>query len=172
MSGLQLVYIAILGICIVASGFFSGSETAIVGIQRERVHQLAARDRRGKKLEDLLADPDRTLSTLLIANNFVNILAASVATALLIDLAGESWGPWIVTVALTGVILVFGEIGPKTLAQRHPEGFSLFVAGPISILSRVLLLGTAASTTPQIPFSLRATLLSQTKVQIRLCSSD
>lgn len=138
MSGINLIYLSILAVCIVASGFFSGSETAIIGIQRERVHQLAARDRRGRKLEALLADPDRTLSTLLIANNFVNILAASVATALFIDLAGESWGPWIVTFLLTGIILIFGEIGPKTLAHRHPEGFSLFVAGPISRLSRIL----------------------------------
>ena len=138
MSGLNLLYLGILAVCIMASGFFSGSETAIIGIQRERVHQLAARDRRGQKLEALLANPDRTLSTLLIGNNFVNILAASVATVVLIDLAGESWGPWIVTVALTGVILIFGEIGPKTLAQRHPERFSLLVAGPISTLSKIL----------------------------------
>ena len=138
MSSIHLLYLGILAVCIVASGFFSGSETAIIGIQRERVHQLAARDRRGRKLEALLAQPDRTLSTLLIANNFVNILAASVATVLFIDLAGESWGPWIVTFLLTGIILIFGEIGPKTLAHRHPEGFSLFVAGPISSLSHIL----------------------------------
>ena len=138
MSGIHLTYLSILAVCILASGFFSGSETAIIGIQRERVHQLAQRDRRGRKLEALLGDPDRTLSTLLIANNFVNILAASVATALFIDLAGESWGPWIVTFLLTGIILIFGEIGPKTLAHRHPEGFSLFVAGTISSLSKVL----------------------------------
>lgn len=138
MSGINLIYVSILSVCILASGFFSGSETAIIGIQRERVHQLAQRDRRGQKLEALLADPDRTLSTLLIANNFVNILAASVATALFIDLAGESWGPWIVTFLLTGIILIFGEIGPKTLAHRHPEGFSLFVAGTISSLSKIL----------------------------------
>ncbi|MBT8203147.1 MAG: HlyC/CorC family transporter [Acidimicrobiia bacterium] len=135
MNDINLVYLAILAVCTVASGFFSGSETAIIGIQRERVHQLAQRDRRGQKLEALLDDPDRTLSTLLIANNFVNILAASVATALFIDLFGETWGPWIVTVLLTAVILVFGEIGPKTLAHRYPEGFSLLVAGTISRLS-------------------------------------
>ena len=138
MSGVNLVYLGILAVCVLASGFFSGSETAIIGIQRERVHQLAQRDKRGRKLEILLADPDRTLSTLLVANNFVNILAASVATALAIDLAGETWGPWIVTGALTGVILVIGEIGPKTLAHRYPEGFSLLVAGPISSISRIL----------------------------------
>ncbi len=135
MSGINLVYIGILAVCVVASGFFSGSETAIIGIQRERVHQLAQRDRRGRKLEELLSDPDRTLSTLLVANNFVNILAASVATALFIDLAGETWGPWIVTVLLTAIILIFGEIGPKTLAHRYPEGFSLVVAPSISRLS-------------------------------------
>jgi len=133
-----MLYLGILGVCIIASGFFSGSETAIIGIQRERVHQLAQRDRRGRKLEALLEDPDRTLSTLLIANNFVNILAASVATVLFIDLAGQSWGPWIVTFLLTGIILIFGEIGPKTLAHRHPEGFSLFVAGTISSMSKIL----------------------------------
>lgn len=138
MSGINVLYIVLLGICIVLSGFFSGSETALVSIQRERAHQLAEKDRRGAKLQVLLANPDRTLSTLLVANNFVNILAASVATALLIDLAGESWGPWIVTFALTGLILVLGEIGPKTLANRYPERFSLLVAGPITRLVSVL----------------------------------
>lgn len=138
MSGINILYIVVLGICIVLSGFFSGSETALVSIQRERAHQLAEKSRRGAKLQDLLSNPDRTLSTLLVANNFVNILAAAVATALLIDLAGKSWGPWIVTFALTAVILVFGEIGPKTLANRYPERFSLLVAGPITTLVTVL----------------------------------
>ncbi len=138
MSGINILYIVVLGICIVLSGFFSGSETALVSIQRERAHQLAEKSQRGAKLQDLLSNPDRTLSTLLVANNFVNILAAAVATALLIDLAGESWGPWIVTLALTAVILVFGEIGPKTLANRYPERFSLLVAGPITTLVTVL----------------------------------
>jgi CBS domain containing-hemolysin-like protein len=138
VSGINILYIVVLSICIVLSGFFSGSETALVSIQRERAHQLAEKNRRGAKLQELLSNPDRTLSTLLVANNFVNILAAAVATALLIDLAGESWGPWIVTFALTAVILVFGEIGPKTLANRYPERFSLLVAGPITTLVTVL----------------------------------
>ena len=63
MSGVNLVYLGILAVCVLASGFFSGSETAIIGIQRERVHQLAQRDKRGRKLENLLADPDRTRSS-------------------------------------------------------------------------------------------------------------
>lgn len=137
MSSLQVTYLVIFGVCIVASGFFSGSETALIGIQRERVHQLASTSR-GAKLAALVADPDRMLSTLLVANNFVNILAAAVATALFIDLAGEEWGPWLATIVVTSVILVIGEISPKSLAARYPEQFSLAVAPTIWNLSRVL----------------------------------
>ncbi len=138
MNGLQITYLVILGTCILASGFFSGSETALIGIGRERVHRLAARDKRGGYVEQLVADTDRLLSTLLVANNVVNILGASVATALFIDLLGEDWGPWAATVVVTTAILVIGEITPKTLATRYPEGFSLAVGPTIWRLSRVL----------------------------------
>jgi len=89
-------------------------------------------------LAALTADPDRMLSTLLVGNNFVNILGASVATVLFIDLLGEDWGPWASTAAVTAVILLIGEITPKNLATRFPERFSLFVAPAIWNLSRVL----------------------------------
>ncbi len=138
MTSLQITYLVILGVCILASGFFSGSETALVSIPRERVEQLAGTDRRARRIEQLLADPDAMLSTLLVANNFVNILGASVATVLFVDLLGEDWGPWVATGALTAVILVVGEITPKSLATRFPEQYSLVVARPIWILSRVI----------------------------------
>lgn len=138
MTSLQITYLAILGVCILASGFFSGSETALIGIGRERVRQLAEKDPRGAHVERLFVDQDRLLSTLLVANNVVNILAASVATVLFIDLLGEQWGPWAATGAVTAVILVVGELTPKTLASRFPERFSLAVAPTIWRLSRVL----------------------------------
>ena len=138
MTGLQIGYVAILSVCALASGFFSGSETALVGIQRERVAQLLERDRRGRYVDALVTDSDRMLSTLLVANNFVNILAASIATVLIIDLVGASWGPWIATGVVTSVILVVGEIAPKSLATRFPEQFSLFVAPTVWRLSRVI----------------------------------
>jgi CBS domain containing-hemolysin-like protein len=138
MSTAQIVYLVILGVCTVGSGFFSGSETALIGIGRERVHQLAGRGHRGERLSQLVADPDRLLSTLLVANNLVNILAAAVATTLFIELVGEKWGPWLATAAVTAVILVVGEITPKSLAARYPERFSLAVAPAIWQLSRVL----------------------------------
>lgn len=132
------IYLAVLAVCTLASGFFSGSETALIGISRERVHQLAELDQRGKRLERLVSEPDRMLSTLLVANNAVNVLSASVATILFVSLIGETWGPWVATAVMTSALLVFGEITPKTLAARYPEKFSLRVAPTIWNLSIVL----------------------------------
>ncbi|MGB9358952.1 MAG: hemolysin family protein [Acidimicrobiia bacterium] len=138
MSTEQVIYLAILAACTVGSGFFSGSETALIGISKERVHQLASESKAGRRVEQLISDPERMLSTLLVANNVVNVLAAAVATTLFIGLVGEQWGPWLATAAVTTVILIFGEITPKTLATRYPERFALAVAPSIWQLSRVL----------------------------------
>jgi CBS domain containing-hemolysin-like protein len=138
MTTLQIAYLVILSVCVLASGFFSGSETALVGIQRERVEQLQASDSRGKYVEALIRDADAMLSTLLVANNFVNILGASVATVLFVDMLGADWGPWAATLAVTSVILVIGEITPKSLATRYPEQYSLFVAPAVWRLSKIL----------------------------------
>ncbi|MCP4306013.1 MAG: HlyC/CorC family transporter [bacterium] len=138
MTATTAVYIAILAFCTVGSGFFSGSETALIGIGRERVHQVSTLGRRGKRVAQLVADPERLLSTLLVANNLVNILGAAVATTLFISLIGEQWGPWLSTLVVTIVVLIFGEITPKTLAARYPERFSLAVAPTIWRLSLVL----------------------------------
>lgn len=136
MSGIQIFYLVIFALCTLSSGFISGSETALIGIGRERVHQLDGR--RGRRVQQLVADPERTLATLLVANNLVNVLAAAVATALFISLVGAQWGPWLATVVVTAVLLVFGEITPKTLANRYPEQFALTVAPAIWQLSRFL----------------------------------
>lgn len=138
MSLVQIILLIVLGLCILSSGFLSGSETAVVAVPRERAHQLARRGKRGRHLESLLADLEGTIGTLLLANNFVNILAASVATTLAIDLIGGAWGPWVATVAITAIILVIGEITPKTLAARQPDQFAIAVAGILWRMSRLL----------------------------------
>ena len=138
MTSDTITYLVILAVCTAASGFFSGSETALIGISRERVHLLATEDPRGPKLEQLVSEPERMLSTLLVANNAVNVLSASVATILFVSLIGETWGPWLATAVMTAVLLIFGEITPKTIAARHPEQFSLRVAPTIWNLSIVL----------------------------------
>ena len=136
MSAVQILYLVIFAVCIMASGFVSGSETALIGIGKERVHQLEGR--RGSRVQQLVADPERTLATLLVANNLVNVLAAAVATALFITLVGAQWGPWLATAVVTAILLIFGEITPKTLANRYPERFALTVSPVIWHLSRFL----------------------------------
>jgi CBS domain containing-hemolysin-like protein len=146
VSGIQVTLLTILLVCIGASGLFSGSETAIVALPRERVHQLESRGARGRQLAALVADTEGTLGSLLVANNFVNILGASIATILAIDLlsalwgesTGEAVGPWLSTVVITAVVLVVGEITPKTLAARRTEEFALFVAPVVWGLNRVI----------------------------------
>lgn len=146
MTGVQIALVVILTICIGLSGFFSGSETAVVALPRERSAQLVHRGTRGVRLAALIDDLEATLGTLLVANNFVNILGASVAAALVIDLLGlvvdgtsaETFGPWVSTLVMTAVVLVVGEITPKTLAARRPEQFGLFVAPTIWWLGRFI----------------------------------
>lgn len=138
MSTSTIIYIVILGASAFASGFFSGSETALIAVSQERVQQLAGQGRRGQRVQQLVADPDRLLSTILVANNLVNILGAAVATTLFISLLGEQWGPWVATAVVTAVVLIVGEITPKSLAARYPERFSLAVAPTVWQLSRFL----------------------------------
>jgi len=146
VTGVQITLLTILVVCIGLSGFFSGSETAMVALPRERSARLAERGSRGARLAALVDDLEGTLGTLLVANNFVNILGASVAAALTIDLLGvfvsgdsaETFGPWVSTLIVTAVVLVVGEITPKTLAARRPEQFGMFVAPTIFWLGKVI----------------------------------
>ena len=121
----------IFSLCLLASGFLSGSETALTAIARERVQQLAATGRRGRRLERLVDDLEGSIGTILVANNFVNILATSVATALAFQLVGEAWGTILSTVVVTILVLVIGEVTPKTLAARYPERYGMAVAVPV-----------------------------------------
>ncbi|MCE2527859.1 MAG: HlyC/CorC family transporter [Actinomycetia bacterium] len=146
MTSFQIAAVAGICMCIVASGFFSGSETALLALPRERGPQLAREGKRGEKFLLLVQRMEKTLAMLLVANNFVNILAASLATILAVDVitamsdaaSGERWGPWLATGVLTSVILVVGEITPKTIAARHPERYAWSVAPILWVISRGL----------------------------------
>ncbi|MDE0377488.1 MAG: hemolysin family protein [bacterium] len=128
MDTYHLTLWVIFSVCLLASGFLSGSETALTAVARERVQQLAATGRRGRRLEGLVDDLEGSIGTILVANNFVNILATSVATALAFQLVGETWGTILSTVVVTILVLVIGEVTPKTLAARYPERYGMTVA--------------------------------------------
>ncbi len=103
------------------SAFFSASEIAMMSINRYRLRHLVERGHRSARLvEALLSRPDRLLGIILLGNNFVNIAASSIATILAIRLYDES-GIFAAAIMLTIVILIFAEVGPKTLAATYPE---------------------------------------------------
>jgi Mg2+/Co2+ transporter CorB len=111
----------ILAILILLSGFFSGSETALMTLNRYRAKSLADKGHRGAKLAiKLLSRPDRLLGLILLGNNIVNIFAATIATIIALRLYGEV-GLVMAPFALAVVILVFAEVTPKTLAALKPE---------------------------------------------------
>ncbi len=111
----------ILAVLILLSGFFSGSETALMTLNRYRLKSLADKGHRGARLAaNLLQRPDRLLGLILLGNNIVNIFAATVATIIALRLYGEI-GLAIAPIALAFVILIFSEVTPKTLAALKPE---------------------------------------------------
>jgi len=138
MPGQQIVLVSILTVCLFLSGFLSGSETAVVAIPRERLDQIAASGARGKRLSLLVAEREATIGAILLANNFVNILAAAVATLLATSLWGEATGTIIATLGMTVLVLIFGEVTPKMLAARFPEQYGLAVAHPLWATKRIL----------------------------------
>lgn len=137
-ESLRIVLLIIFTVCLFTSGFLSGSETALTAMPRERINRIADTGKRGKRLAALATDLEGSIGTILVANNFVNILATSVAAAIAIDLVGQGWGTIISTVIVTILVLVIGEVTPKTLAARHPERYGLIAATPIWALSVVL----------------------------------
>ena len=129
------VLFIILGILILCSAYFSGSETGIMSINRIRLRHLAKENHRAaKRVNKLLSRPDRLIGLILIGNNLVNIAAAQVATIIGIRLYGDL-GIAIATGALTLVVLIFAEVTPKTLAALYPEK----VAFPSSVILKGLL---------------------------------
>lgn len=119
------VLIGILVFLIITSGFFSGSETGLMSLNRYRLRHLADNNHRGaKNALRLLARPDRLIGVILLGNNFVNILAASIASLIGLHFYGET-GVVVASIILTIIVLVFAEVTPKTLAALHPERFAL-----------------------------------------------
>ncbi|KJS73288.2 MAG: hypothetical protein JL55_25480 [Pseudomonas sp. BICA1-14] len=130
--------VGLLVFLLLCSAFFSSSETGMLSLNRYRLrHQAKEGHRAALRASELLAHPDRLLGTILVGNNFVNILASSIATVLAMQLWGEA-GIAIATIGLTIILLIFGEITPKTLAALRPEMVAYPVSLPLKLLQKVL----------------------------------
>ncbi len=125
-------------VLLVLSAFFSSSETALTAASRPRMHLLEAKgDKRAKLVNRLRSDQDNMIGTILLGNNLVNILASALATSVLISLFGET-GVVYATIAMTLLVLIFGEILPKTYAFRHSARLALLIAPTFLMLVRLL----------------------------------
>jgi len=136
--------IALMLVCLAFSGFFSSTETAYTSINKTRMKNLAADGNKKAALAlKLCENYDKFLSTILVGNNIVNIALSSVATVWFIQLlSGTSvsgYASAISTAVITVVVLIFGEITPKSLAKDHPEGFAMAVAGFLRIIMFILM---------------------------------
>ena len=122
-------------ICIILSGYFSATETAFSSLNKTRMKYMAEKgNKRAKNALRLAENYDKLISTILIGNNIVNIATASIGTLIFVDLLGQELGATVSTVVVTIVVLIFGEITPKSIAKDYPERFAMFSAPMIGAL--------------------------------------
>ena len=139
MSGDTTLNIILLLLCLLLSAFFSSSETAFISLQKIRLKHLADSNVSGaKKLAKLTKQPERILTTILLGNNFVNTATAALGTLIAMSILGEESAALVATIGVTILLLIFGEIGPKTLATRQGERMALLYVHPIDLLMKIL----------------------------------
>ena len=133
------VSILLIVACVVMSGYFSATETAFSSLNRIRVKNMAEKgDSRAELVLRMSENYDSLLSTILIGNNIVNIACASMATLLFAKWLGNDVGPSVSTAVTTVVVLIFGEVSPKSIAKESPEAFAKFSAPFLHVLMILL----------------------------------
>ena len=128
---------SIFGLLII-SAFFSGSETALTAVSKARIRHLADEgNKKAEAVEKLISKQDKLISTLLLGNNLVNILASALTTSLFISIFGDV-GVIIATIVMTSLVVIFAEILPKIIALKYSDLWSLRAALPIKLTIKIL----------------------------------
>lgn len=139
MEGHYTGSIVVLVILVILSAYFSATETAFSSLNRIRIKNSAnAGNSRAKLVLHLSEHYDKLLSSILIGNNIVNITMASIATVLFVELYGQEMGATLSTIVITMVVLIFGEISPKSLAKESPEKVAMMSAPILRVLIFIL----------------------------------
>jgi CBS domain containing-hemolysin-like protein len=134
-----LVRLVLLALLLAASAFFSAAETALFSLRRQQIERLRARgSRRARAVQALLEHPRRLLATVLVGSTTVNLVLSVIATGVFVAWLGEQRGLVTASIVLTILVLVFGEIAPKTLAVGRPLPVALRLALPLAGADRVL----------------------------------
>jgi putative hemolysin len=139
MTNIDILYLILFFLCLLLSGFFSSSEVAFVSLQKLRLRHLANTEGgAAKEVASMAEKPERLLTTILLGNNLVNTAAAALATIIAMSALAEGYAVLVATAGVTVLLLVFGEVFPKTVATRYGERMALFYATPMKILIWVL----------------------------------
>lgn len=137
MNNTMAAQLAIMLFCIIMSAYFSATETAFSTFNRAKLKTLAERgNKKASKVLKIAENYDKLISTVLIGNNIVNITLASLGTLVFVNLIGDA-GATVSTVVITVLVLIFGEISPKSIAKDCPEKFAMFAAPLIGFLVKV-----------------------------------
>lgn len=137
--GNESISLMIIVLCIMMSAYFSATETAFSSLNRIRLKNMAEKgNRRADLVLKMSENYDVLLSTILIGNNIVNIASASLATVLFVRLLGDEAGASISTIVTTIVVLIFGEVSPKSIAKESPEAFAMFSAPLLRVFTVIL----------------------------------
>lgn len=138
MSEVHAIQLLILGLLLCLSAFFSASETAVFSANKVKIrHLIEEGNKQAALLKRLMEQPGKVISTILIGNNVVNIGATALATSLAISIVGST-GAGIATGIMSVLILLFGEITPKTLVSQRPEDFAIRISGILHGLGKLL----------------------------------
>ncbi|MBO5454423.1 MAG: HlyC/CorC family transporter [Clostridia bacterium] len=132
-------YIIIMVLCVIMSAYFSATETAFSSLNKTRLKTLVEKGNRKAELALNLSEKyDKLISTILVGNNVVNILLATVGTLFFVEYVSKEMGATISTIVITVVVLIFGEITPKSIAKDMPEKFAMFSVSLIRIFIWIL----------------------------------
>jgi CBS domain containing-hemolysin-like protein len=138
LSEVHAIQLLILGLLLCLSAFFSASETAVFSANKVKIrHLIEEGNKQAALLKRLMEQPGKVISTILIGNNVVNIGATALATSLAISIVGST-GAGIATGIMSVLILLFGEITPKTLVSQRPEDFAIRISGILHGLGKLL----------------------------------
>jgi putative hemolysin len=139
LDSTSVLYLVLLLLCLVVSAFFSSAETAFISLPRTRVRHMVNTGVSGaERVERMMEQSERLLATVLLCNNFVNVAAASLGTAMAVSIWEGDIGVLIATIVVTILLLVFAEVSPKTLAMRHPDRLALLYVYPMEVITRLV----------------------------------
>ena len=140
--GGDIASIIIVFVCLIGSAFFSGTETAFSTFNRIRMKKLAGEgNKKAQRVMAISENYDKFISTVLIGNNIVNILLSSLATLLFVKwMTGpyENYAAAVSTAVTTVLVLIFGEVSPKTIAKEHADGYAMGVASVVRFIEIIL----------------------------------